>query len=136
MKFKMPEHVERGRITRGYWGTHRDSGFNGMFVVPPLKLVVSDGTGWLENLPPPVFEHVSVSRRDRCPNWDEMCQVKGWFWDPEELVIQYHPPRSAYVNQHKFCLHLWKPVGVEIPLPPHLAVGWKKESADGEDEGA
>lgn len=65
------------------------------------------------------WEHVSVSRRDRCPTWDEMCQVKDLFWDDEDCVVQYHPPKSSYVNLHPFCLHLWRRVngdGEEVPV--------------------
>ena len=54
-----------------------------------LRIIASDGFGW---------EHVSVSRRDRCPTWEEMCQIKALFWDEDDCVIQYHPPRSEYVN--------------------------------------
>ena len=71
------------------------------------------------------WEHVSVSRRDRCPTWDEMCLVKALFWDEEDCVIQYHPPRSEYVNNHPNCLHLWRPIGVSLPMPPSIMVGFK-----------
>lgn len=75
-----------------------------------------DGSDGLER-----WEHVSVSREDRCPTWEEMCMVKALFWEDEETVIQIHPPKSQYVNRHKFCLHLWRYVGVEQQLPPrHL----------------
>ena len=41
----------------------------------------------------------------------------------EEAVVQIHPPRSEYVNFHETCLHLWKPVGREVELPPAWMVG-------------
>ena len=69
------------------------------------------------------WEHVSVSLAERCPTWDEMCAVKAIFWRDDEAVIQFHPPESEYVNCHPHCLHLWKPVGRTIPLPPPMAVG-------------
>jgi hypothetical protein len=71
------------------------------------------------------WEHVSVSRQDRCPLWDEMCQIKSMFWDEDDCVIQYHPPRSEYVNLHKNCLHLWRPIGIELPMPDSIMVGFK-----------
>ena len=37
-------------------------------------------------------------------------------------MIQYHPPKSQYVNNCRNCLHLWKPP-VAIALPPSIAVG-------------
>lgn len=55
-----------------------------------------------------------------------MCLVKSIFWDDEDAVMQLHPPRSEWVNNHRYCLHLWRPVGVEIPLPPSWMVGNQK----------
>ncbi len=101
-------------------------GNNGYFVIPSciagreLAVIASDGMGW---------EHVSVSSKDnskvRTPTWDEMCYVKDLFWDAEDCVIQYHPPKSEYVNNHENVLHLWKPVGKQIDTPPSILVGIK-----------
>lgn len=79
-----------------------------------LTVVFSDGLGW---------EHVSVSTPGRCPNWDEMCFVKDLFWAPEDVVIQFHPGRSHYVNNHPYCLHLWRAQGIDLPQPPPELVG-------------
>lgn len=94
---------------------------NGCFVVTlkhqqKLRIIASNGGGW---------EHVSVSRSDRIPTWDEMCQVKDLFWGPEDCVIQYRPPASEYVNNHERCLHLWRPIGKDVPMPPSIMVGFK-----------
>jgi hypothetical protein len=78
------------------------------------RVIASDGQGW---------EHVSVSLPNRCPNWREMCFVKDVFWDAEDLMMQYHPAKSEYVNLHDNCLYLWRPAGVEIPTPPKELVG-------------
>lgn len=95
---------------------------------PPAKqtlcIIISDGSDWpelfgLTSLP---WEHISVSAQGRCPTWEEMNWVKDLFWEPEECVLQFHPPRSVYVNRCPFALHLWKPVGVLIPLPPVACV--------------
>ena len=51
---------------------------------------------------------ISVSLVDRCPTWQEMCGVKRRFFEPEDCVVQYHPPESTYVNDHPYCLHLWR----------------------------
>ena len=69
------------------------------------------------------WEHVSVSREDRCPTWDEMCQVKNLFWDDEDVAMQFHVPSKDHVNNHPYCLHLWRPIGITIPLPPACTVG-------------
>lgn len=39
-----------------------------------------------------------------------------------ETVIQFHPPEADYVNIHRYCLHLWRKVGVNCELPPMNAV--------------
>ena len=82
-----------------------------------LRVIFSDGDGW---------EHVSVSTPSRTPNWTEMCFIKSVFWHEEDTVIQFHPPKSEYVNNHPYCLHLWRPNdGLVIPLPPSILVGIK-----------
>lgn len=73
------------------------------------------------------WEHVSVSTRRRLPNWTEMCFAKDLCWDAEDTVIQYHPPKSRYVNEVPYCLHLWKPPG-RLRLPPMMLVGRSGEA--------
>lgn len=93
-----------------------------------LWMLGSDGTGWVEHgYDLPAWEHVSVSVRgeDRVPSWEEMCVVKDMFWDAEDTVIQFHPPKSDYVNYNWKVLHLWRPIGVELPRPPAVMVGPK-----------
>lgn len=82
-----------------------------------LRVMVSSGA---DEVP---WEHVSVSTKTRCPTWKEMCWIKELFFEDEEVVIQYHPRKSDYVNQHPFCLHMWRPLNAELPLPPTIAVG-------------
>lgn len=81
-----------------------------------LLVIASNGQLW---------EHVSVSLKNRCPNWREMCFVKDFFWEPEEIVMQLHPPKSQHVNMHPYCLHLWRPIGIDIPAPPPILIGFK-----------
>jgi hypothetical protein len=59
----------------------------------------------------------------RCPTWEEMCYMKDLFWDEEEEVMQLHPPKSEWISNHPYCLHLWRPVNTWIPLPPSRMVG-------------
>jgi len=78
-------------------------------------VIASDGGGW---------EHVSISHRAKCPSWEVMCRVKEIFFGDEECVMQLHPPKADWVNNHKYCLHLWKPINGEvIPRPPAIFVG-------------
>lgn len=103
----------------------------GLFSIPfrnnNLSVMAYDGKhdGW---------EHVSVSLKNRCPNWEEMCFVKSLFWEDEDCVMQLHPPKSEWINNHPYCLHLWRPKEHVIPRPPNIAVGVKiSEECDGKD---
>ena len=95
-------------------------GNNGFFRISRggviFNIQCSDGMGW---------EHVSVSihNKNRCPTWDEMCMIKDIFWSKDDVVVQYHPAKSQYVNIHQYCLHLWKPIGVDMPTPFKIMVG-------------
>lgn len=73
----------------------------------------------------PPWNHVSISRNNRCPTWEEMCSIKDIFFDKDEAVMQLHPAEKDYVNNHRFCLHIWQPVFEVIPLPPSIMVGVK-----------
>lgn len=81
-----------------------------------LNFIASWGAG---------FEHVSVSIPTRCPSWEQMCLVKETFWRDDECCMQLHPKKEDYVNNHPFCLHIWRPIDEEIPMPPSLMVGLK-----------
>jgi hypothetical protein len=70
---------------------------------------------------------VSVPGSTRTPNWPEMCFVKGLFWDDEECVVQFHPSRSEYVNNHRGCLHLWKDLRQPPRMPSSFFVGDKSK---------
>ena len=117
-------NIEKFRIVVGELASSAFDGRNGAFIIRRpggvwLCVIASDGSGRKEcHLSGASWEHVSVSLPDRCPTWGEMCWVKELFWGEDELVMQFHPPKKVAVNRHEYCLHLWKPVGVEIPLPP------------------
>lgn len=124
---KVPERYRL--LNHPILGNNASYGCNGFFVIPHYKISgytincqVSDGLKW---------QHVSVTisskdrKVERCPTWEEMCFVKSQFWNDDETVIQLHPPKSEYVNNHPYCLHLWKPDSIEIPLPDSLMVGNK-----------
>lgn len=106
--------AEKHRIRTGSMATSRHDGNNGAFAIGPLRVIVSDGAGW---------DHVSVSRADHCPSWEEMCRVKGLFFSELECVWEYHPPRAVYINDHPFTLHLWRKQDFDMPLPDPFLVG-------------
>ena len=98
--------IEQYRVKIGMLGTNSEHGNNGMFIIPfkkkQFKVIVSDQLNW---------DHVSVSYASglkRCPTWDEMCFIKDLFFEKDECVVQFHPAEKDYVNNHEYCLHLWK----------------------------
>jgi hypothetical protein len=119
MAFHVPEKY---RVRIGAFRSDASSGNNGQFLLPAPKfkttimVQASEGLGW---------EHVSVSTGSRTPSWSEMCAVKALFWDADDCVVQYHPPASEYVNNHPYCLHLWRPINGRILMPPSILVGIK-----------
>ena len=99
-----------------------NSSVGGCFDIPcpetgsVLRVIASALKGW---------DHVSVSTRRRCPNWPEMCRIKGLFFHDDECAMQLHVPVADHVNMHPFCLHLFRPHDVPIPRPPGIFVGVK-----------
>lgn len=75
------------------------------------------------------WEHVSVAPFDRkyTPNWDDMCWLKELFFRDDEVAVQFHPPKSEYVNNLGNCLHLWRLASSTnyMPMPPSWMVGIK-----------
>ena len=83
----------------------------------PATVIFSWGGGW---------DHVSVSFTNRCPTWEEMCEAKRMFFHPGETAWEYHPMESEYVNNHPYCLHIWRCQHSSIPIPPAWMLGKKK----------
>jgi hypothetical protein len=90
----------------------------GIFIIPyskeRIRVIASAGAGW---------DHVSVSLENRTPTWEEMCFIKGLFWDDEDCVVQFHPPKSQWINNHPYCLHLWRVQWGAFPQPSPILVG-------------
>lgn len=83
-----------------------------------LCVIAATGEGW---------DHVSVSRKNRVPNWYEMEYIKRKFFLPEEVAFEFHVAESDHISNHPHCLHLWRPVDQVIPLPPSWMVGVKPQ---------
>ena len=135
MAFHVPEAARN--TTHPQLGSTAADGNNGAFYLESpepgwrLALICSDGTA---DPSLPAWEHVSVHAfRDgtrefstvkmRTPTWKEMAYVKDLCWDGEDVVMQLHPRKSEYVNNHPHVLHLWRPVDATIPTPPSIFVG-------------
>lgn len=92
---------------------------HGCFVIPSvidkavMVVVAANDLGW---------DHISVSKRNRVPNWLEMSQVHRLFFQADEVAMQLHMPEDQHINIHPYVLHLWRPHGLAIPLPPRIFV--------------
>lgn len=122
---------------RGLEGFDNDDPRSGFFIFTSadrgggqLRVIASCNHGW---------DHVSVSRSDRIPSWEEMEWIRRRFFRLEEFAFQYHAPIAEYVDGSfkgncKTCLHLWRPHEAEhFPTPPKYMVGGMSE-ADAEYE--
>jgi hypothetical protein len=120
---KVSQKLEEFRITEMPFTSRPGAPYGAFENVPgpcgeKLTIMADDGTrtGW---------EHVSVSTRKRLPNWLEMSFVKDLFWDTEEVVVQFHPKKSEYVNNFR-ALHMWRPTEGDFLTPPSILVGFKE----------
>jgi hypothetical protein len=116
--------LEEGRLLTGPLRSRFGQPHGAFLILGPedtLLRIISSGTGpHAEG-----WEHVSVSTEKRTPSWTEMCFVKDHFWREDEVVMQLHPAKADYVNHHPYCLHMWRPLDADIPLPPSNFVGPK-----------
>jgi len=90
--------VEPNRLEdAGYFSSTFQDYPNGCYVFTHngnrLNVMVGVGMGW---------EHVSVSCKNHCPTWDNMQFIKEKFWGDDETVLQFHPKKTNYVNNHPF----------------------------------
>jgi len=115
---ELDAHRMRGDAVKEFYGWEGDETC-GAFSVPspldrqPLVIVASSEGGW---------DHVSVSRKNRAPNWAEMEHIARLFFAPDETAVQYHVPASDHINVHPNCLHWWRSQEAPFPRPPGIFV--------------
>ena len=147
MRTTVHKLLRKGRVRTGRMASDDSFGLTGVFrLSPPVGLYAgADGAPRAELTviatdpasTPPAFadsrgltdremawEHVSVSVRHlaRTPTWEEMAWVKRLFWRADELVVEFHPPERAYVNNTE-ALHLWRDTRAGVELPPPSLIG-------------
>lgn len=130
MRKVLPDKLESGRLRHGPYGSNSSDGQWGAFkIMGPCgrELVIMSAGASCDSGD---WEHVSVSLSSRPPNWQEMCFVKSLFWEDDECVVQFHPPKADYINIHEHCLHLWRHVSLTFPMPPSILVGPKADVRD------
>lgn len=69
------------------------------------QIIVSEqAAGW----------HLSISRPDRLPTWEEVRDARYALVPDEATMALLLPPRAEYVNVHDFCLQLYEIPGEYI----------------------
>lgn len=72
----------------------------GQFKFGRCRVIVSQDNGlW----------HLSISRKDRLPSYDELKYARYAYLPDVPYLVQIFPPKEDFVNVHQFCLHLWEP---------------------------
>ena len=79
---------------------------NGLAVIVSIGRM-RDGRDWV---------HMSVSRKNRSPSWDDLIFARDTVLGRDTKAIQVFPPASEHVNIHPHCHHLWHCI-TEDPLP-------------------
>ena len=114
-----PLHPEIPRVLPDGWTILQRFGDGGAYQFRNgLRVIVStatmaDGHEWM---------HISVSRKDRLPSYDDLKFVKNTFAE-KRFAYQVFPPPDDNVNIHEFCLHLWLPLSIDLPIPNFGAGG-------------
>ena len=91
---------------------------HGTFVIPfndkDCFVVASNKFGW---------EHVSMHMEGdngyikRTPNNEEMQFLRNLFFYENDIVVEFHPKKEDYINNHGYVLHLWGYNSFNIKLP-------------------
>jgi hypothetical protein len=69
------------------------------FTLGPCRILVSkQAVGW----------HLSISRPDRLPSWEEIRDARYALIPDEVTMAALLPPRAEYVNVHEFCMQLYQ----------------------------
>lgn len=89
----------------------------GRFQIPlngkHLQVIASNYLGW---------EHISVSHKDQCPTYEEMVNMKEFFFYEGEIAFQIHPLKKNYVNINPYVLHIWRPSQTNVPVPDESSI--------------
>lgn len=116
-------YLNRYRVRDGALASDDSFGCNGYFCLmifgEKVKVIASDCEGW---------QHISVSLAEKpstVPNYKTMQEVRRLFYEDDQWVVQFSPPKSEHINNHPGCLHWWRPTDQPMPTPPAILVGLK-----------
>lgn len=81
------------------------------------KTTLNDESTWI---------HLSISRHDRLPSWEEISKVKNEFLGAEIEAYQVLAARQDHINVHKNCLHLWAPLDGIRKVANLMDIKWEE----------
>jgi hypothetical protein len=123
-------HLDQWRLLdpRSQFYSERGATYGAFYIPHPEKghlkfeIIAADGKEVGDH-----WEHVSakvsdINGRLRTPGWAEMDYLKSLFWEPDEVVVQYHINGADKVNNHPNVLHLWRNATLPFPQPPTIFV--------------
>jgi hypothetical protein len=108
--------LDAGGRTLRYVGRSAPVDAGGVFIVLS-RWRADDGLTMFASLDPlphqhitskPRFLHLSVSRPDRYPAWDEMVAAVEALAGPDLDMAMIKPRRADYVSPHPNCFHWWE----------------------------
>jgi hypothetical protein len=88
-----------------------------------LAVIVSASRWPGDVMPDRVWLHVSLSRPNQMPSYQDMCEVKALFIGSDRRAIQIFAEASQHINIHDYCLHLWCSVEGNLGFPDFGAFG-------------
>lgn len=101
-----PELVTRLPLLLQHIGA-RVYGMNGCRIIVSNDPSDAPRPGW----------HLSISRKDHDPAWDEIATARYRLLPDIEEMAMYLPPLDEYVNLHPFTFHLHEVKRNELILP-------------------
>lgn len=71
----------------------------GRFIIGQCRILVTKDFGkW----------HLSISREDRSPSYDEIKEARYALLPDDITMAQIFPPKKEFVNFHPYCHHLFE----------------------------
>lgn len=70
----------------------------------------------------PRLWHLSISREERYPGWDEIKSAREAFLPLGLTFVMYFPRLDEYVNVHPNCFHLWESTDPNDAPAPKLVL--------------
>lgn len=131
----MFKSIEQYRVTIGKNATNNLSGNNGLFHIPLhdkkrgiirnklfgdlygwAQVVTADKRGW-ELCAVSIISPNKKHGTDRYPTWEEMKIVKDFFWDKEDITVNFYFDETILKNKIPNLLYMCRKIGSIYEMP-------------------